>query len=192
MGKAYANKKTKDERPENDFYPTPKCLTWELLKTGVLKDCKDILEPCFGKGAISNILKENGFNVTCRDIMYGNDFLKDDYSNEHYDAVVTNPPFCKWDDFIKKSKDVADKVCVIGRTNYFGAHSRNIDGIWKNLEYVYVFDRQVDYTSEFREDGKVKCGCLITCWMVFNKEYNGDPKLRIIDVQKYILSKNEH
>jgi len=32
MGKAYANRKPINERPEADFYSTPFSLTWELLK----------------------------------------------------------------------------------------------------------------------------------------------------------------
>ena len=55
----------------------------------------------------SNILKENGFLVTERDLNQGNDFLKDDYSNEHYEAIVTNPPFDLWDAFVEKSKTIA-------------------------------------------------------------------------------------
>lgn len=190
MGKAYANRKKEADRPENDFYPTPKCLTWELIKTGQLEGCKSILEPCCGQYAISRELENAGFEVTSRDIIYGNDFLLDDYSNEHFDCIVTNPPFSKFDDILRKAKSVADKVCIIGRVNYFGAHSRNESHLWEGLEYVYVFDRQVDYTSEFRDDGKVKCGCLVTCWMIFNRGYTGDPKLKIIDVQKYILKKS--
>ena len=115
MGKAYANRKKEELRHKNDFYPTPKCLTWELLKTGELDGVHKVLEPCFGEGAISNILKENGFLVTERDLNQGNDFLKDDYSNEHYECVITNPPFDLWDKFVEKSKTIADKVILIGR-----------------------------------------------------------------------------
>ena len=28
MGKAYANRKKEEDRPDNDFYQTPKCMTW--------------------------------------------------------------------------------------------------------------------------------------------------------------------
>ena len=107
MGKAYANRKKEELRHKNDFYPTPKCLTWELLKTGELDGVHKVLEPCFGEGAISNILKEAGFLVTERDLNQGNDFLKDDYSNEHYDAIVTNSPFDLWVERCAKLKDLA-------------------------------------------------------------------------------------
>ena len=169
MGKAYANRKKEELRHKNDFYPTPKCLTWELLKTGELDGVHKVLEPCFGEGVISNILKEAEFLVTERDLNQGNDFLKNDYSNEHYDAIVTNPPFDLWDKFVEKSKTIADKVILIGRTNYFVAHGRNINGLWEHL----------------------KCGALVTGWFVLDKEYNDDPTIKILDMQKYILNKND-
>ena len=192
MGKAYANKNKESDRPDNDFYPTPFGLTYELLNTGVLDGCKKILEPCCGKYAISSILEKNGFDVTSRDLIYGNDFLKDDYSNEKYDAIVSNPPFALWDDFIIKAKSIdANKIVMIGRTNYFGSHSRNINNLWENLSDVYIFDRQVAYDRKPRKDGKMYCGCLITGWFVWTKGYVESPRLHIIDVQKWIVKKNE-
>lgn len=190
MGKAYANRKKESDRPENDFYPTPKCLTWELIKTGQLEGCKSILEPCCGQYAISKELENAGFEVTSRDLIYGNDFLKDDYSNEHYDAIVTNPPFDIYDEIIKKAKTVdCQKIICIGRTNYFGSHSRNINGMWDELSDVYIFDRQVAYDRPLRDDGKFECGCLVTCWLVWTKGYVGSPRLHIIDVQQYAYHK---
>lgn len=180
MGKPYANRKP---IVNNDFYETPKCLTWELLKTGVLDNCKTILEPCFGKGAISNILKEK-FIVDEKDITQGNDFLKDEYTQK-YDAIVMNPPFKYWDAFIKKAKTISDLVITIGRTNYFGAKSRTRNNL--QYIYIYIFNRQVAYDKAFREDGKIQCGCLVTGWFVFNMKYQGEPVVRFIDVDKYVL-----
>lgn len=190
MGKAYANRKKEELRPENDFYPTPKGLTYELLNTGVLDNCKTILEPCCGQYAISDILSEKGFEVTSRDIIYGNDFLEDDYSEEKYDALVTNPPFKLWDDIVRKAKSIdVQKIVLIGRLNYFGSHSRNTSDLWAGLSDVYVFDRQVAYNTDFREDGKMECGCLVTGWFIWTKGYKGCPKIHILDVQKWIISK---
>lgn len=186
MGKAYANRKKEADRPENDFYPTPGGLTLELINTGELNGYKNILEPCCGQYAISKILEANGFNVTNRDLIYGNDFLKDDYSNEHYDAIVTNPPFDIYDEIIKKAKTIdCQKIICIGRTNYFGSHSRNISGMWDGLSDVYIFDRQVEYRTPQLEIPDFCVGALVTGWFVWTKGYTGDPRLHILDVQKY-------
>ena len=37
----------------------------------------------------------------------------------------------------------------------------------------------------------VKCGALVTGWFVFDKEYNDDPTIKILDMQQYILNKND-
>lgn len=179
MSKAYSHRKA---FTDNDFYQTPNCLTYELLKTGLLFGKKEILEPCSGKGAISNILKRFGFNVDERDLTKGNDFLEEQYTKK-YDAVVMNPPFKYWDNFVNKAKQVSDLVITIGRTNYFGSKSRN----WKNLQYVYIFNRQVSYDKELRDDEKIHCGCLITGWFVFNNNYEGEPIVRFIDIDNYVL-----
>ena len=52
-GKAYVNRKPKEERNENDFYETPYCLTWELQKLNIVKPNTTILDPCCGNYAIS-------------------------------------------------------------------------------------------------------------------------------------------
>lgn len=186
MGKAYANRKKESDRPENDFYPTPGGLTIELINTGILNDCKTILEPCCGQYAISNILEKYGFQVTSKDLIYGNDFLKDDYTNEHFDAIVTNPPFDIYDEIIRKAKTIdCQKIICIGRTNYFGSHSRNISGMWDELSDVYIFDRQVEYRTPQLEIPDFCVGALVTGWFVWTKGYTDDPKIHILDVQKY-------
>lgn len=193
MGKAYANRKIIEERPKDDFYQTPLCCCIELLNTGILDEYKDkkVLDPCCGKYAISNFLTKNGFNVTARDIMYGQEFLNADYSNEHYDITVMNPPFKDFDSFVKKALEVSDVVCAIGKPNFLGAHNRNINGFWKHLKYMYVFDRMIAYDKEWREDGKVQCGMLVSAWMIWDKSYDGEPVIRFLDMQKYILKAKE-
>ena len=91
-------------------------------------------------------------------------------------------------EIVEKAKKVADKVCVIGRTNYFGSHQRNTSGIWKNLIYIYIFDRQVSYEKKYTDD-LVNCGCLVTAWFIYDKNYDGLPMIKIIDVDKYVRRK---
>lgn len=38
-------------------------------------------------------------------------------------------------------------------------------------------------------DGKVECGMMITGWFIWNKNYNGFPKIKVLDMQKYIMRK---
>lgn len=193
MSHTHESRNKIESSPENDFYQTPKCVTWELINN-YLKDIdKDslILDPCCGLYAIGNELKEFGFtNITERDLSYGDDFLSNNDALK-YRCVIMNPPFNKFDAFIEKAKEKAEIICSIGKLNFFGAHKRNIDGVWNNLKYILVFDRQLAYDRPFREDGKVECGMLISCWFIWDKKYEGLPMIKVIDMQKYIVSKKE-
>ena len=200
-GKAYANRKPEAERSPNDFYPTPKGMIQELVdfQFNELKWEDDILDPCCGKYAIGNVLRDNYFyRLTERDIIYGDDFIKRDektkeiiIGNEHFDAVVMNPPFKAFDDFVYKSKIIADKVYCIGKMNFFGAHDRNVNGLWEHLEWVLPFDRQIAFDKPEHEDGKVEMGMMVTGWFIWNNSYEGYPKIKVLDMQKYAYHKEK-
>jgi len=190
-GKAYANRKKENERPDNDFYPTPSCMVRELIQSDsfTIGQDLDIYDPCCGKYAIGNVLREYGYkNIVEKDIMYGNDFLAD-YTDNTYNAVIMNPPFKLFDKFVEKAKRIADKVYCIGKLNYFGSHGRNINGLWEHLEYVLPFDRMIAYDIPEDEKGRVECGMMVTGWFVWNKNYNGLPQIKVLDMQKYIKRK---
>ena len=106
--------------------------------------------------------------------------------------VIMNPPFKLFDKFVEKSKRIADRVYCIGKMNFFGAHNRNINGLWNNLEWVLPFDRQIAFDKP-EVDGKVECGMMVTGWFIWNKNYEGFPKIKMLDMQKYIRrsGKNE-
>ena len=185
MWKAYVNKKRQGERRPSDFYETPICLTEELLKTGELDDVHTVLEPCCGMYAMSKVLENAGKVVLSRDLIYGNNFLIDEYKEQSFDAVVTNPPFSLWDEGITKAKTIGRKVVAIGKPNFFGAHSRYVSGIWNELKCVYIFTRQVDYQFPIQDDGSIGVGNLITGFFVWEHGYKGDPSVRLIDINDY-------
>ena len=190
MGKAYANRKPESERPLNDYYPTPSCMVKELLESGFFNELLDIdiLDPCCGKYAIGNVLRQYGFkNITEKDIMYGQDFLSSDTDYNH-DVIIMNPPFRAFNSFVEKAKRISNRVYCIGKMNFFGAHDRNVDGLWEHLEWVLPFDRQIAFDKP-EIDGKVECGMIVSCWMIWNKYYEGEPKIKVLDMQKYIRSK---
>lgn len=191
-GKNYANRKKESERPEGDFYQTPSCMTEQLILNTDFPLDKDvhILDPCCGKYAIGNVLRRHGYkNITERDLTYGDDFLKSD-DEKIYDVVVMNPPFKLFDRFVEKAKAIADEVYCIGKLNYFGAHGRNVNGLWNTLDTVYVFDRMIAFDIPEDEDGKVECGMMVTGWFYWKKSWVRDhPLIKILDMQQYIKKK---
>lgn len=189
-GKAFANKKLLNKRPQADFYETPKCMTKELIKTGVLDGIKTIWDPCCGKFAITDVLEEHGFTCFKNDIMYGDDYLSKDF--QKHECIVMNPPFMLFDKFIYKAKKEADLVCAIGKATYFGSHSRNVNGLWNNLREVYFFDRQLAFDKPLRADGKVECGMLVSGWFIWDMNYNGKPQINVIDMNDYVYRKGDN
>ena len=196
-GKNYANRKPESQRPLNDFYPTPSCMTNELIDSelSIFNDDiknKIILDPCCGWYGIGDVLRKRGVvdsnkpdNFIEIDLIHGTDFLDEDLLLKA-DIIIMNPPFKLFDKFVKKSKEIAEIVCCIGKLNFFGAHNRNIEGLWEHLEYILVFDRQIAFDKPETSDGKVECGMMITGWFIWNKKYNGLPQIKVLDMQKYI------
>ena len=122
-GKAYVHR---SGHPLGDFYSTPKSTIWVAEKIIRYEFPKDVplLEPCCGKGAISEALRDMGYAVTDNDLFQeGLDYLQPDtFLSYHY--AITNPPFSQWDAFIQKMKQHLTKFMVIGRLNYLGTNSR--------------------------------------------------------------------
>lgn len=193
-GKNYANRKPESERPLNDFYPTPSCMIKELIENGFFPENKNITicDPCCGKYAIGNVLRNYGYkNIDEGDLIYGQDFLKMNNPDKPiYDVLIMNPPFKLFDQFVEKAKYFADKIYVIGKLNFFGAHNRNVNHLWRKLMWVLPFDRQIAFDKPETADGKVECGMMITAWFIWNKNYYEFPKIKILDMQKYIIKKS--
>lgn len=191
-GKNYANRKPESERPSNDFYPTPSCMVKELVKSGFFPNDKGIkiFDPCCGEGAICNVLRNYGYkNFVEEDLIYGQDFLKTEIpARPIYDVLIMNPPFKLFDQFVEKARYFANKIYVIGKLNFFGAHNRNINCLWQHLTWVLPFDRMIAFDRPETEDGKVECGMMVTGWFIWNQGYKGFPKIKVLDMQKYIRS----
>lgn len=221
MGKAYSNRKPVEQRPDSDFYPTPAYLIEELVYSDEFKVVIElisayelvqehhkilgknnikILDPACGDGIFGKVLKEHlpkafpafTFEIIEHDIRKdGVDFLSFESKNE-FDIVITNPPFSLFDEFVTKAKEVAPFVIFIGKTNFFGAYNRYKKGIWNHLEFVSVFNRQVDYRSPVREDGKFQCGNLVTGWFFWNRNWKSNYwETSIMDVQNGVVNKKD-
>ena len=184
-GKAYANRKRLGFRAVGDFYPTPRSLVWVMQEfiIDTFSKQQPILEPCSGRGAISEELESMGYRVICNDISTGGvDYLQNNFASK---AVITNPPFSFWDLFVEKAKEHATQIMLIGRLNYFGTNSRFQSGIWENLKSVHCFNRYVDYQTLPRKDGHFHVGAMATAWFYWEAKFMGAPTIHVVDVQKY-------
>lgn len=77
----------------NGFVQTPIDITEALLEVERFEG--QILEPCCGAGAISEVLKSKGYDVISSDkFIYGYGNQRDVFEiTEKYQNIITNPPF---------------------------------------------------------------------------------------------------
>ena len=186
-GKNFSTNNT-GKRKKSDFYETPYSLTRLILKEEKLNGL--ILEPAFGNGAIGKVLTEFGYTFISSDIK--NNFLK---QNKKVDTIITNPPYSLSQEFILKAKKNAkEKIIFLLPLSYLHGKKR-YDDIWLDKDFplakVYVFTRYPLLGEELREDGKHNTGMMVYAWYVWEKNYKGNPEIKWLDNNDYILSKNQ-
>ena len=182
-----ASNHVKEDREINDYYATdPKAM--ELL----LKEenfSKNIWECACGGGHISEVLKNNGYNVINTDIVdcgYSNtkivDFLESP-SIKFDGDIITNPPYSKALDFCKKALETVDeghKVAMFLKLLFLEGKARK--------EFFTIFPPRTVYVSSSRikcaKNGKFDCvgsSAIAYAWFVWEKGYKGDTVIKWIN-----------
>lgn len=181
------------EKAEYDFYATDPSTVKIFLEEAcsIFNDVKIIHEPCCGNGQLSGVLVEYFkdrmiVNTDLIDRGYGNggiNFLsKIKYCNA--DLIITNPPFSLINDFITVGLDKTNRylvyLCKIQLLETVGRKD-----ILNNspLKYVYVHSkRQATWKNGEPLDpsGKKWATTMCLAWFVWDKEYKGEPVIRIL------------
>lgn len=165
------SKKASSGKIKNGFVQTPSYVTNELLNNEVFEG--NILEPCCGKGAISEEFRKKGYNITSSDLIdYGYGEIKDLFQiTDNYDNIVTNPPFALKIDMIEHLLRLTNKKLVLLW------YTKNIGNLIESkrsigLKNIYVFKKRIEWKE-------TKIGWLFA-WYVWEKGYEGDVKIRYI------------
>lgn len=126
QGVNLANGSAKNKRRALDYYPTPPDVTHALMRFLGLHPCT-IWEPACGDGAMSDVLAQYGHTVVSTDLRHtgygegGLDFLS---VSRECDAIITNPPFDKSEDFIRHALRQARMVAMLLKSQYWHARKR--------------------------------------------------------------------
>ena len=160
---------------KNDFVETPKEITKLLLNNEKFEG--NILEPCCGNGAISEILKKEGYKVISSDLNeYGYGEIKDVFDiKEEYDNIITNPPF-------------SIKLAIPIQRYLFSKTKKKLVLLWflknvgqmlegksiEGLKYVYIIGK-VNWIE-------TKLGWKFA-WYVWEKGYKGDVMIKNLNSQ---------
>jgi len=146
--------------PEEAVFPLLNYFDYELERyKSVVWECCDA-----GNSAITKVLKNQGYKVISTDIETGFDFLKDT-PDFHFDAIVTNPPYSKKTQFLKKCYEYEKPFALL-------LPITGLEGITRGELFqhyglsVIVLNRRIEFTGE----GGVWFN---TSWFIGNDKLSG-------------------
>ena len=171
-------------RADNDYYSTdPRAIDY-LLKYENFNG--NIWECACGSGKLSERLKENGFNVRSTDLIYRGygemesvDFLQ---QKEAFDGdIITNPPYNLALDFVQKALELSKrKVAMFMRIQFLESKKRYVE-LFKECppKKVLVFVKRMKCYP--RDSDTLKSSAICFCWIIWDKDYEGNTILEWID-----------
>lgn len=167
----------KNSRRELDYYPTPASGTIALMNFLQLPLQRVIYEPACGDGKMSEVIESYGYNVISSDInescygMGGVDYLQS--SPVKCDAIITNPPFCLSEQFIRKAISESRIVCMLLKSQYWHAAKRYQFFNEFPPTYVLPLTWRLDFLEHERNAGDKKGNpTMEVAWSVWMKGSN--------------------
>lgn len=148
-----ASNHSETERVDNDYYATPPKAVEELLKREQLNHY--VWECAVGGGHIADVLKQNGYDVRCSDIVdrgYTDtevvDFLHTERDNNDFARdIITNPPYSMATEFVNHALDISmdsTKVAMFLKIQFLETRKRY--ELFKKYppKKIYVFVNRVN------------------------------------------------
>ena len=190
-----SSKHSEGEREKDDFYATDPdtvvLLLDKLHNDGVTLD-HNIWECACGDGAISEILKQNGYDVYSTDIRD-----RKGYRDEHIDFlfelfhlhwkgdIFTNPPFKHAEQFVRLAMERindGNKIVFLLRLQFLEGVARRKLFDEYPPKYVYVHSsRQKTYKNNDEKYKAEKSGSAVCfSWFIWEKGFSGNPQIRWI------------
>lgn len=174
------------EREKDDFYATqPKAI--ELLLEKEIFN-RNIWECANGKGHLSDVLIDKGYNVLKSDIVNRNedketkiiDFLKltERPMNDSFD-IITNPPYRIALDFCKKGLELlqdGEKMAMFLKIQFLESQERYKFFKENPPKKIYVASKRLICAKDGDFD-KYKSSAVCYAWFVWEKGFKGKPQI---------------
>lgn len=178
-----------------DFYQTPSWATLALLNREKFEG--EIIEPCCGAGAISEILEDklikSGTSVLSSDIREDDDVYGIggidvmSYPEKCCEHLITNPPFFMAQEVIEQSLKMArSKVAMLLKLVFLESLGRYEFFKATPLKNVYVFCQRVNMYPEGIEKPK-NSGTIAYAWFVWEHGYKGKPMIDWINERDRVM-----
>lgn len=171
------------ERQENDLYCTNPIAVQLLLDRETFD--KNIWECCNGLGHISNVLKNNGYNVRKSDIInYNNDDTEIidmlTYDKPFDGDIITNPPYKYSGEIARKCLELSSgKVAMYNSLSFLSSQKRK--KLFEDYppKVVYIMSKRMSCAKGGDFEHNVN-GAIDYCWIIWDKKYKGDTLLKWI------------
>lgn len=177
-------------REKDDYYATEPLATELLLEKETFT--KTVLEPCVGGGHIAEVLKNNGYNVICSDIVdrgYPNtetiNFLVYPKKELNID-IVTNPPYKFAKEFVEKAMDLitpGHKVAMFLKLTFLEGVERYKLFQKYPIKTVYVATRRLNCAMNGDFETYSNNSALAYAWFIWEKGYSGDTIIKFINTK---------
>jgi len=169
-GQILANRSSK-KRSLVDFYATPQEVTKALITFLDIPKDKIIWECACGKGNMSKVIEEAGYRVISTDLYergYGEkvDFLTIPKGKINCNWIITNPPFSKSVEFIKKSYDLGvEGFAFLLKSQYW--HSKKRLSLFEKTAPAYILP--LTWRPDFLFGEKSGSPTMEVLWTVWTK-----------------------
>ena len=178
------------DRQKEDFYATEPLATVLLCEKE--KFTPTVWECCVGKGHIAEVLRQQGYEVVCSDIVDRGypqtqimDFLsaKTIGGGENRNDIVTNPPYKLATQFVKRAMDISAvgvKVAMFLKIQFLESQER-----WElfkeyPIKTVYVATKRLNCARDGKFD-EFESSAVCYAWFVWEKGYKGDTIIKWIN-----------
>lgn len=130
--------------PQDKYYTPRWCI--ELLVNHIdFSKVITFMEPCAGDGRIMKYIPDR-VTKWYSEIDTGTDYFKATVGN--VDLIITNPPFSKSIEFLKKSLLEAKTVCYLQRLNWLGSQQRKKFWNDNTPDKIFVLSKRPQFMKE--------------------------------------------
>jgi hypothetical protein len=170
-------------RDPDDFYLEPHWCSERLFAVEEFNRSSALLDPCTGTGRIADAARAAGYRVITADIIdrgfHGcrvQDFLK---RRSAPSSVVCNPPFSSVEAFARHAFEIgADKVAMIFPVPCLNAAHHWLGALPFSHVLLMTPRPSMPTGQHVLSGGKVGGDRRDFCWLIFERGYLGEPRIR--------------
>ena len=164
---------------DRDLYSTSPCATEALLRVERLDHW--LWEPCAGRGAIVNVLRDRAHAVIASDLIgydgfdlhFVGDFLAQTKAPVGCDSIVSNPPYQIADKFARHALDLVPKVYLLLRLAFLESTRRSEILEKRGLARVHVFRNRLPFLHRDGWTGPRVRSAMAFAWFCWDRSHRG-------------------